>query len=153
MHGFDFAREVGTVRTPLAAIAGASTGLLESPGQDEKTRNELLQSIAEESHRLSRLVDNLLDMTRLESGAVKLNLQWHVLEELVGSALGRLRRELQRHTVRTEIAHDLPLIHVDGLLLEQVLVNLLDNAVRYTPRRRGSPRRGQRARLAAGSRG
>jgi two-component system sensor histidine kinase KdpD len=122
------------LRTPLAAIAGASTGLLESEGaQDEKMRKELLHSIAEESHRLSRLVDNLLDMTRLESGAVKLNLQWHVLEELVGSALGRLRRELQRHKVQTDISHELPLIHVDGLLLEQVLVNLLDNAVRYTP--------------------
>jgi two-component system sensor histidine kinase KdpD len=77
-------------------------------------------------------VDNLLNMTRLESG-VHLNRQWHVLEEIVGSALLRMRRELERHSVRIEIPADLPLLYVDGVLLEQVLVNLLENADRYTP--------------------
>jgi two-component system sensor histidine kinase KdpD len=122
------------LRTPLAAIAGAASSLLEGPpGQDASARRELLQTVVDESHRLARLVDNLLDMTRLESGDVRLNRQWHVLEEIVGSALGRLRRELDRHVVQVEIPGDLPLVHVDGVLIEQVLVNLLENAARYTP--------------------
>jgi two-component system sensor histidine kinase KdpD len=122
------------LRTPLAAIAGASSSLLEgAPTQDDKTRQELLQSIVDESHRLARLVDNLLDITRLESGIVPLNKQWHVLEELVGSARSRLRKELENHRVHVEIPADLPLLHLDGILMEQVLVNLLENAARYTP--------------------
>jgi two-component system sensor histidine kinase KdpD len=123
------------LRTPLAAIAGAASSLLDGmPGQDASARRELLQTVVDESHRLARLVDNLLDMTRLESGDVRLNRQWHVLEEIVGSALVRLRRELDHHVVHVEIAGDLPLVHVDGVLMEQVLVNLLENAARYTPR-------------------
>ena len=122
------------LRTPLAAIAGASSSLLEgAPIADEKTRQDLLQSIVDESRRLARLVDNLLDMTRLESGIVALNKQWHVLEEIVGSARSRLRKELERHPVRVEIPADLPLLNVDGLWMEQMLVNLLENAARYTP--------------------
>jgi len=72
-------------------------------------------------------------MTRLESGAVALNRQWHVLEEIVGSALSRLRRELGSRPVRVDSPADLPLLLLDGVLLEQVFVNLLENAVRYTP--------------------
>lgn len=122
------------LRTPLAAIAGASASLLEGLNtHDAITRRELLQSIVDESQRLARLVDNLLDMTKLESGGVALNKQWHVLEEIVGSARTRLRRELDDHAVHVDIPGDLPLLQVDGLLLEQVLVNLLENAARYTP--------------------
>jgi two-component system sensor histidine kinase KdpD len=72
-------------------------------------------------------------MTRLESGGVALNRQWHVLEEIVGSALAALRRDLQRHAVQVDIPAHLPLVHVDGVLLQQVFVNLLENAARYTP--------------------
>ena len=122
------------LRTPLAAIAGASSSLLdESHAQEPAARKELLQSIVDESRRLGRLVDNLLDMTRLEAGAVTLNKQWHVLEEIVGSARGRLRRELEHHPVQVDISADLPLVQVDGILLEQLLVNLLENACRHTP--------------------
>jgi two-component system sensor histidine kinase KdpD len=122
------------LRTPLAAIAGASSSLLDdSQFHEPPERRELLQSIVDESKRLARLVDNLLDMTRLEAGHVKLNKEWHVLEEIVGSARSRLRRELEGHRVHVEIPGDLPLVNVDGLLLEQVLVNLLENAARYTP--------------------
>ncbi len=86
------------LRTPLAAIAGASSSLLDGAGRaDEKTRRELLQSIVDESGRLARLVDNLLDMTRLESGIVPLNKQWHVLEEIVGSARSHLGKALDSH--------------------------------------------------------
>jgi two-component system sensor histidine kinase KdpD len=122
------------LRTPLAAIAGAASSLLEARApRDDETRRELLDTIVEESHRLSRLVDNLLDMSRLESGAAPLQPQWHVLEELVGSALQRMRRPLARHHVHVDILPNLPLVSVDGPLLEQVLVNLLENAARYTP--------------------
>jgi two-component system sensor histidine kinase KdpD len=121
------------LRTPLAVIAGAASSLLEAD-QTQPTRHELLQTMVDESHRMARLVDNLLDMTRLDSGSVELHRQWHVLEELVGSALGRLRRPLAEHAVHVDIPADLPLVWIDGALFEQVLVNLLENAAYYTPR-------------------
>jgi two-component system sensor histidine kinase KdpD len=122
------------LRTPLATIAGASSSLLDAQKEmSVEERRELLQSIVEESQRLARLVDNLLDMTRLEAGTVTLNKQWHVLEEIIGSALVRLRRELARHEVHVAIPDDFPLLWLDGVLMEQVFVNLFENASRYTP--------------------
>jgi two-component system sensor histidine kinase KdpD len=123
------------LRTPLAAIAGSSSSLLDAPAdhQDPEAKRELLQTIVEESRRLGRLVDNLLDMTRLSSGNVVLNKQWHVLEEILGSALGRLHRELENHPVQVDIPRDLPLLWIDGVLMEQLFFNLLENAARYTP--------------------
>jgi len=121
------------LKTPLAAIAGASSTLLATPHYDEATRRELLQSISEEAHRLGRLLENILQMSKLESGASAPNKQWHVLEEIVGSALHRTRKELEDHPVEARLPADLPLVYVDGLLLEQVFVNLLENAARYTP--------------------
>jgi two-component system sensor histidine kinase KdpD len=121
------------LRTPLAAMAGAASSLLETANGESEPRRELLQTIVEESRRLSRLVENLLDMSRIEAGAVVPNRQWHVLEEIVGSALTRVRQDLEGRPVHVDLAADLPLVSVDGLLLEQVLVNLFENAVRYTP--------------------
>jgi two-component system sensor histidine kinase KdpD len=122
------------LRTPLAAIAGATSSLLDSTARtDPAAQKELLQTVVEESHRLARQVDNLLDMTRLEAGAVELNKQWHVLEEIVGSAMARLRRELDNHPVRVDIPEDFPLLSLDGNLMEQVFFNLLENAGRHTP--------------------
>jgi two-component system sensor histidine kinase KdpD len=118
------------LRTPLATIAGAATSLLErSAGKDQ----ELLQSVVDESRRLARLVDNLLRMARLDAGAVTLNRQWHVLEEVVGVALHALKRDLADHPVHVHIPADYPLISIDSFLMEQVFVNLLENAARYTP--------------------
>ncbi len=89
--------------------------------------------MADEADRLHRLLENILQMSKLEAGAASPNRQWHVLEEIVGSALQRTRRELQSHPVDVHLPVDLPLCFVDGLLFEQVLVNLLENAARYTP--------------------
>jgi two-component system, OmpR family, sensor histidine kinase KdpD len=117
------------LRTPLSTIAGAASSLLErSAGADR----ELLQTVVDESRRLTRLVENLLDMARLESGTIVLNRQWHVLEEIIGLGLAAVKRDLKDHTVRVDVPGDFPLLHVDGFLLEQVFVNLLENASRYT---------------------
>ena len=121
------------LRTPLAVIAGASSSLLQGGSFDEPTRRQLLETIAEEANRLTRLLENILQMSKLELGGSTAQKQWNILEEIVGSALGRCRRELQAHDVEVRMPPDLPLIFVDGLLLEQVFVNLLENAARYTP--------------------
>jgi two-component system sensor histidine kinase KdpD len=119
------------LRTPIATIAGTASSLLERPAQND---GAAVQTIVEESRRLSRLVENLLDMARLDAGSVALNQQWHVLEEIVGLALEAVKRDLggDRH-VRVSIPQDFPLLKVDGFLIEQLLVNLLENASRYTP--------------------
>jgi two-component system, OmpR family, sensor histidine kinase KdpD len=121
------------LKTPLAAIAGASSTLLESESMDQETRRELLETVSAEATRLNRLLENILQMSKLDAGSTPPNREWHVLEEIVGSALHRTRRELAKHAVQVTIDEQLPLIFVDGLLLEQVFVNLLENAVRYTP--------------------
>ncbi len=122
------------LRTPLAAIAGSGSSLLSgNPPADTSEGRELLHDIVGESQRLTRLVENLLDMTRLEAGALKPNKQWHVFEELIGSARNRLKSELVNHPVHVEIHEHFPLLYVDGLLMDQVIVNLLENACRYTP--------------------
>jgi two-component system sensor histidine kinase KdpD len=122
------------LRTPLSVITGASSTLLDSARSlDEKVRGELVASILDESERLNRLVANLLDMTRLQAGALEVKKQWQPVEEVVGAALARLSRQLKDHPVTTHIPPDLPFAPLDDLLVQQVLVNLLENATRYTP--------------------
>lgn len=118
------------LRTPLAAIAGTASALLENARPSEKCD---LQTIVDESQRLTRLVENLLDMARLDSGSIVLNRQWHVLEEIVGTALHSVKRGVANYRIRVAIPADFPLLLLDGFLIEQVLVNLLENASRYTP--------------------
>lgn len=121
------------LRTPLAAIAGASSGLLRNDSFDEATRRQLLETTAEEADRLNRLLENILQMSKLELGGTTARMQWNILEEIVGSAIVRTRSGLKGRRVEASFPHDLPLILVDGLLLEQLFVNLLENAARYTP--------------------
>jgi two-component system sensor histidine kinase KdpD len=126
------------LRTPLAAIAGASSTLLETgENLDKPLRRELLHSISDEAESLNQLVGKLLDMTRLEAGALVVHREWHSVEEIIGAVLNRLSRRLEGRPVATHLAPDLPLVLVDELLVQQVLVNLLENADRHTPP--GSP--------------
>jgi len=122
------------LRTPLASITLAASSLLEEgPAMTAAVREELLRAIYDEGERLNRLVSNLLDMTRLESGGMAAHKEWHLLEEVVGSALARLERQLEHHTVVTRLPYELTLAPMDGVLTEQVLVNLLENAAKFSP--------------------
>jgi two-component system sensor histidine kinase KdpD len=122
------------LRTPLATIAGAASSLLDEQGpRDPAARLELARSIYREADRLDRLLKNLLDMMRIEAGAVQLGKEWHPVDEVVGAALARLEGRLRDHTVNTAFPADLPLVLVDGVLLEQVVINLVENAVKYAP--------------------
>lgn len=121
------------LRTPLAVITGATSTLLQGePVVDASTRQDLLSTVLEEAERLNRLIRNLLDMTRLESGTVKVHKEWLSLEELVGSALSHLDSRLGSREVRVDLAQELPLVPGDAVLLEQILINLLENAVKYS---------------------
>ncbi len=122
------------LRTPLASIVGASSSLAErGERMSERDRAELVRAIHAEAQRMAGLIDNVLDMARLQSGAASLHRQWHPVEELVGATIKRLERTLAGHRVQTHIPPDLPLVNVDGGLIGQVLANLLENAAKYTP--------------------
>jgi two-component system sensor histidine kinase KdpD len=122
------------LRTPLAAIFGAGTELLRDGARlDQPSRQELVSAIVEESERLNQLVTNLLDVARLDGGAIEVKKRPEALEEVVETALGRVRGRLGTRVVRTHIPVEVPLIPMDSVLLEQVFVNLLENAIRYTP--------------------
>jgi len=122
------------LRTPLGAITGAASSLLEEQSPlSPAARRDLLQTILEESRRMNRLIGNLLDMIRVESGALEVQKEWQPLEEVVGVALIRLEDRLRGHPVTVSLPPDLPLVPLDGVLIEQVFVNLLENGVKYTP--------------------
>ncbi|WP_323012243.1 DUF4118 domain-containing protein [Castellaniella sp.] len=121
------------LRTPLAALYGMAQMLEASSSSLPVKAVETAHAISESARRLNAMVDNLLDMARLQSGAVQLNRQWQPVEEVVGSVLRSMDTVLSNHTVVTQLASDLPLVYIDAVLIERVLCNLLENAVKYTP--------------------
>jgi two-component system sensor histidine kinase KdpD len=122
------------LRTPLATIIGASSTLVEGDEQlGAVARKELAASIHQEAERLDRLVNNLLEMTRLESGGVTIRKEWQSLEGVIGAALKRFEARLHDRPVHIDLPAELPLVPIDAMLIEQVLINVLDNAIKYTP--------------------
>lgn len=121
-------------RTPLSVITGSASALLEPESKlPAAARHDLAETIYEEAARLNHLVRNLLDMTRIASGAVRVSKEWQPIEAVVGAALSRVEGPLDGRPVNVAIAPDLPLVPVDAVLIEQVLINLLENAAKYTP--------------------
>jgi len=126
------------LRTPLTTIKGSITALMDSSTADDlTTRTELLRETLIASDRLNSIVGNLLSMSRLESGVLRLKKTWSDVNDLVSVALDHLRGELNDHPVRIEVPEDQPAVLVDFVLIVQVITNLLQNAASYTPA--GSP--------------
>lgn len=122
------------LRTPLATIKAFVTSLLsEQVSWDGAERKELLTAMNEETDHLNRLVGNLLDMSRIESGAMKPNRKWNQLSEIVEAATARLRKELSAYTLIIDTPEELPLVPVDYMQIEQVFTNLLSNSAKYSP--------------------
>jgi len=122
------------LKTPLASVLGAASTMRDlSGGLTDAEKRELLTTVIDESERLNRFIANLLDMTKLESGAIVPNTARHDIGEIVGSALRRASKILVRHKVSLELAADMPMLELDAVLFEQVLFNLLDNAAKYAP--------------------
>jgi two-component system sensor histidine kinase KdpD len=121
------------LRTPLTALVGLAESLTLTPPALTGTQRELANAIRDESLRMNALVNNLLDMARLQAGDVKLNRQWHSLEEVVGSSVKLCESLLAAHRLRIDLPPDLPLVELDAVLFERVLCNLLENAAKYTP--------------------
>jgi two-component system sensor histidine kinase KdpD len=126
------------LRTPLATIVGSASALVEEDkALAVEDKLELSRAIFDEAQRMSNLVNNILDMARLDAGAVQLDRQWHPLEEIIGTVLTRLQKRLEGRPVVVKLPTGMPMLHADAVLIEQVFVNLLENACRYTPA--GSP--------------
>lgn len=128
------------LRTPLVSIRGVLDSLLEveqgkedSPRLDPAARLDMIQNAREETIHLNRLVENLLDMTRLESGAMKMHSEPSDIQDIIGSALAAMEESLRPRIVHVEVEPGLPLVEVDFVLVEQVIINLLDNALKYSP--------------------
>jgi len=121
------------LRTPLTSLVGLSESLAASRPPLSEAQLDTATALHDEALRMSTLVANLLDMARIQSGEVKFNLQWHALEEVVGSALRASALQLREHQLSTRLPPELPLVQFDAVLIERVLCNLLENAAKYTP--------------------
>ncbi|CAM5182666.1 histidine kinase OS=Castellaniella defragrans OX=75697 GN=HNR28_003254 PE=4 SV=1 [Castellaniella defragrans] len=121
------------LKTPLTAIRGLAETLEHPEGLAEQERLDIARSIRVESDELKRLVSNLLDLARIQAEGARLRKEWHPLSEIVGSALARVAGALKPRKILTDFPSSLPLVEVDAVLVEHVLLNLLDNAAKYTP--------------------
>lgn len=121
------------LRTPLASLVGLAESLHLTRPAPTPQQADIAAAMAATARRMSALVANLLDMARLESGAVRLDLQWQPVEEVIGSAIAAASPVLPSDRIRVRVAEDMPLVRLDAVLMERVLVNLLENAAKYTP--------------------
>ena len=121
------------LRTPLTALVGTAETLMNTLAREGSAHAPDARLITAQAHRTAQLVNNLLDMARLQAGAVTLRLDWQSLEELAGSALRSVESALGAHVVHIALPDDLPLLYADGVLIERVLANLFENAAKYTP--------------------
>jgi two-component system, OmpR family, sensor histidine kinase KdpD len=121
------------LRTPLGAIEGAASSLVDSGETlSSDARRDLAQAVVEESQRMTRMIGNLLDMIRVETGALSVHQEWQPLEEVVSVALMRMDERLTGRSVTVDLPVTLPLVRIDGILIEQVLINLIENAIKYS---------------------
>ena len=122
------------LRTPLVTVTGVLSSLKEEGAHlSDRAREELLETACDEAERLNRFVGNLLDMTRIEAGAIRLNVEPRDVQDLVGCSLAAIEQRIGDRRIEVRLADDLPLVSVDLVLMTQVLVNLLDNAHKYAP--------------------
>jgi two-component system sensor histidine kinase KdpD len=122
------------LKTPLAAVLGSATTLRDLAIKlSDAEKADLLSTVIDESERLNRFIANLLDMTRLESGAIVTNTVPHDLSEIVDTALRRATKILSRHKIQLKLTANLPMVNLDAVLFEQALFNILDNAAKYAP--------------------
>jgi two-component system sensor histidine kinase KdpD len=121
------------LRTPLVTVTGVLASLRDEGAHfSEQSRNELLDTAASEAERLNRFVGNLLDMTRIEAGAIRLNLELCDIQDLVGCAMAAIKHRVGNHLITISLPDDLPMVFMDQVLMTQVLVNLLDNSLKYS---------------------
>lgn len=122
------------LRTPLATIIGSASALAEDEGLlRPQDKLDLSRAIVDEAERMSNLINNILDMARLDSDVVELNKQWIPLDEIIGTVLTRLQKQLAGRPLKVKLPSGIPMVYADAVMIEQVLINLLENAIRYTP--------------------
>jgi two-component system, OmpR family, sensor histidine kinase KdpD len=122
------------LRTPLSSIQAAASSLFDQSNPlDQSSREELQSLVLEETEHLNQLVGNLLNMSRIEAGALTLSKQWNLLADIIDTVLARMQRQTTHHPIDVDVPEDLPFVQVDAVLIEQVFINLISNSIKYAP--------------------